>query len=67
MPADDFDAVSIQARVGLITAFGMFFDVPSRRFFVPSSMLPGNGKFARGEDVMLKLTRAYARKEGLIA
>jgi hypothetical protein len=66
MPADDFDAVSIQARVGLITAFGMF-DVPSRRFFVPTSMLPGNSKFNRGDNVMLKLTRAYARQEGLIA
>jgi hypothetical protein len=66
MPANDFDPVIIQARVGIVTAFGVFFDGPSKRFFVPNTMLLGN-KFNRGENVMLRLTRVYAQQEGLIA
>jgi len=30
-------------------------------------MLPPNRKFSRGESVALKITRGYARREGLVA
>ena len=67
MTGNDLDLVPIEGTVYLSTAFGVFFDGQVRRFFLPHTMLPPNRKFNRGESVALKITRGYARREGLVA